>query len=59
VVEESYIKSQARLVRFATNCSNRGYVLMSTYVIFAQKLFWGLDLFVFVPHSVLRMRTVC
>jgi len=28
VVEESYIRSQTRLVRFASNCSNRGYVLM-------------------------------
>ena len=26
VVEEQYIKSQAKLVRFASNCNSRGYV---------------------------------
>jgi len=28
-VEETYVKSQTKLVRFASNCSNRGYVFSS------------------------------
>jgi len=31
VVEESYFKAQAKLFRFASNCSSRGYVFI-TYV---------------------------